>query len=99
MMLACDNKDCPVKWFHMSCVGLEVPLKGSWICPKCEFACYKALINNRLVTGMFKHCTFRCKSNATIYIHWKFVPSFCIYNIFIDINLIFRYDLTAMRRW
>ena len=41
----------------------------------------------------------RCKSNATIYIHWKFVPSFCIYNIFIDINLIFRYDLTAMRRW
>ena len=66
MMLACDNKDCPVKWFHMSCVGLEVPPKGSWICPKCEFACYKALINNRLVTGMFKHCTFRCKSNATI---------------------------------
>ena len=73
--------------------------KGSWICPKCEFACYKALINNRLVTGMFKHCTFRCKSNATINIQWKFVPSFCIYNIFIDINLIFRYDVKAMRRW
>ncbi|XP_068761299.1 uncharacterized protein [Montipora capricornis] len=35
MMLACDNRDCPVKWFHMSCVGLEVPPKGSWICPKC----------------------------------------------------------------
>ena len=38
-------------------------------------------------------------SNVTINIQWKFVPSFCIYNIFIDINLIFRYDLKAMRRW
>ena len=28
MMLACDNRDCPVKWFHMSCVGLEVPPKA-----------------------------------------------------------------------
>ena len=75
MMLAYDNKDCPVKWFHMSCVGLEVPLKGSWICPKCEFACYKALINNRLVTGMFKHCTCAMPlliSNGNLFLHFVF---------------------------
>jgi hypothetical protein len=36
-MIACDNDDCPIEWFHYECVGLKdtqkVPI--SWLCPKC----------------------------------------------------------------
>ena len=24
-MMACDNPECPIKWFHYKCVGLNVP--------------------------------------------------------------------------
>ncbi len=33
-MIACDNKECPVEWFHYSCVGLKTPPKGKWYCSK-----------------------------------------------------------------
>ena len=33
-MIACDNKDCPVEWFHYACVGLKTPPKGKWFCSK-----------------------------------------------------------------
>ncbi|KAG0748967.1 hypothetical protein G6F57_003268 [Rhizopus arrhizus] len=35
-MVACDGQNCPYEWFHMECVGLKEPPKGSWYCPDCS---------------------------------------------------------------
>lgn len=36
-MVACDNPDCPIEWYHFGCVGLapgsDPP--GTWFCPLC----------------------------------------------------------------
>ncbi|KAG4106345.1 hypothetical protein H8356DRAFT_1628677 [Neocallimastix lanati (nom. inval.)] len=34
-MIACDNEDCAIEWFHYSCVGLVGPPKGKWYCDDC----------------------------------------------------------------
>lgn len=34
-MIACDNKDCPIEWFHFACVELKSKPKGKWYCPEC----------------------------------------------------------------
>lgn len=34
-MIGCDNEECPIEWFHYSCVGLTEPPRGSWYCPTC----------------------------------------------------------------
>ena len=37
-MVGCDNGDCPIQWFHMSCWNLtadELP-SGDWFCPECS---------------------------------------------------------------
>lgn len=34
-MIACDNKDCPIEWFHFACVELKSKPKGNWYCPEC----------------------------------------------------------------
>lgn len=36
-MIACDNEDCPVEWFHYLCVGIAAP-PSSWLCPQCSAA-------------------------------------------------------------
>jgi hypothetical protein len=35
-MIACDNPDCPIEWFHIGCMGLNSIPKGKWFCPKCQ---------------------------------------------------------------
>ena len=35
-MVACDNPDCLIEWFHYECVGLDEPPKGKWYCKDCE---------------------------------------------------------------
>ncbi|XP_076015230.1 inhibitor of growth protein 1 [Genypterus blacodes] len=35
-MIGCDNNECPIEWFHFSCVGLHHKPKGKWFCPKCR---------------------------------------------------------------
>lgn len=35
-MIACDNEDCPIEWFHYPCVNLSKKPKNSWICPMCS---------------------------------------------------------------
>jgi hypothetical protein len=39
-MIACDNEDCLIEWFHFACVGLtKLPRKGTnWYCPDCTAA-------------------------------------------------------------
>lgn len=34
-MVACDNPECPVEWFHFACVGLTTNPRGKWFCPLC----------------------------------------------------------------
>uniref|UniRef100_A0A8C2LCA4 Inhibitor of growth protein n=1 Tax=Cricetulus griseus TaxID=10029 RepID=A0A8C2LCA4_CRIGR len=33
-MIGCDNHECPIEWFHFSCVGLNHTPRGKWYCPK-----------------------------------------------------------------
>lgn len=35
-MIGCDNDECPIEWFHFSCVSLHHKPKGKWYCPKCR---------------------------------------------------------------
>ena len=35
-MVACDNRECPVEWFHFGCVGLTSKPRGQWFCPRCS---------------------------------------------------------------
>lgn len=34
-MVACDNRDCAIEWFHFECVGLVNKPRGQWYCPQC----------------------------------------------------------------
>ena len=42
-MIACENDDCPIEWFHFSCVGFtpENRPKGQWFCDQCKQAAPK----------------------------------------------------------
>ncbi|KAL6091581.1 hypothetical protein STEG23_034547 [Scotinomys teguina] len=35
-MIGCDNDECPIEWFHFSCVGLNHKPKDKWHYPKCR---------------------------------------------------------------
>lgn len=37
-MVACDNEDCPIQWFHFKCVSItEAPPDGvQWLCRDCK---------------------------------------------------------------
>ena len=35
-MVACENQDCPLAWFHFGCVGLQSKPRGKWYCPRCK---------------------------------------------------------------
>lgn len=34
-MIACDNPECAIEWFHYPCVGLTKTPRGKWYCPQC----------------------------------------------------------------
>ena len=34
-MIACDNKECKIEWFHMICLKMKSTPKGKWYCPDC----------------------------------------------------------------
>lgn len=36
LMIACENKDYAVQWYHGACVRLTVAPQGKWYCPDCE---------------------------------------------------------------
>ncbi|KAG0143099.1 hypothetical protein CROQUDRAFT_661669 [Cronartium quercuum f. sp. fusiforme G11] len=35
-MVACDNAECPIEWFHYQCAGLTEDPTGSWFCAECK---------------------------------------------------------------
>nr|XP_043610602.1 PHD finger protein ING1 isoform X2 [Erigeron canadensis] len=35
-MVACDNPECKIEWFHYGCVGLKEQPKGKWYCTDCS---------------------------------------------------------------
>lgn len=34
-MIACENPECLIEWFHLPCVGLQKAPKGKWFCKEC----------------------------------------------------------------
>lgn len=37
-MIACDNSDCRIEWFHYECVGITTAPEGKWYCDECKAA-------------------------------------------------------------
>mmetsp|Transcript_7457 Transcript_7457/g.6688 ORF Transcript_7457/g.6688 Transcript_7457/m.6688 type:complete len:258 (+) Transcript_7457:7-780(+) len=35
-MVACENEDCRIEWFHFQCVGLKKAPVDKWYCPLCS---------------------------------------------------------------
>lgn len=35
-MIACDNKNCEIEWFHLSCVDLKKIPDDKWYCDECK---------------------------------------------------------------
>lgn len=37
-MVACDNAECEIEWYHFQCVGLAIEdvLPDKWFCPACR---------------------------------------------------------------
>ncbi|KAF2731931.1 hypothetical protein EJ04DRAFT_514227 [Polyplosphaeria fusca] len=35
-MVACDNDNCQLQWFHWECVGIKEEPVGDWLCPNCS---------------------------------------------------------------
>ena len=35
-MIACDNAECAVEWFHTRCLRINSVPKGKWYCPDCR---------------------------------------------------------------
>ena len=35
-MIACDNTDCKIEWFHTKCLKLQSIPRGKWYCPDCR---------------------------------------------------------------
>ncbi|KAI0983369.1 hypothetical protein GJ496_000235 [Pomphorhynchus laevis] len=35
-MVACDNPNCEIIWFHYDCVGIEKAPEGKWFCDDCK---------------------------------------------------------------
>lgn len=36
-MIACENPECSIEWYHFSCVGLTSDQSPEmWLCPQCK---------------------------------------------------------------
>ena len=36
-MIACENEDCKIGWFHFTCVGIRRAPRGQWFCRDCKY--------------------------------------------------------------
>lgn len=37
-MIACENADCAIEWFHFECVSVTAETTDPWFCPACREA-------------------------------------------------------------
>ena len=44
-MIACDNDNCAVEWFHFQCVNIKRAPRGKWFCPTCSGGSSKRKLN------------------------------------------------------
>lgn len=35
-MIQCNNIECPIEWFHMSCLKMKKAPRGNWYCGQCN---------------------------------------------------------------
>ena len=47
-MIACDNKDCSIVWFHTACLRITNIPKGKWYCPDCRKIVKRGVKKDRL---------------------------------------------------
>lgn len=36
VLMGCDNEQCKIQWFHMSCMDIQQPPEGDCFCPTCQ---------------------------------------------------------------
>lgn len=36
LLIGCDNEECKIVWFHMTCLKLDKAPSGQWFCPTCQ---------------------------------------------------------------
>ena len=46
-MIACENVECEIKWFHVNCLQLENIPNGKWYCPDCHKFNHSKKKNNK----------------------------------------------------
>nr|XP_019011557.1 uncharacterized protein I206_03657 [Kwoniella pini CBS 10737]OCF50338.1 hypothetical protein I206_03657 [Kwoniella pini CBS 10737] len=54
-MIGCENEDCPIEWFHLTCCELETAPTGKWYCNLCK-----------IETGLGKGGSVRLGNKAVI---------------------------------
>ena len=35
-MIACENENCDIEWYHFNCAGITSQPSGKWYCPECS---------------------------------------------------------------
>lgn len=35
-LIACDDENCKIEWFHLGCVGISESPEGNWYCRECK---------------------------------------------------------------
>ncbi|KAM7227325.1 hypothetical protein CapIbe_021738 [Capra ibex] len=60
-MIGCDNEQCPIEWFHFSCVSLTYKPKGKWYCPKCRGDNEKTMDKSTEKTKKERRSRYHCQ--------------------------------------
>ena len=73
-MIACVNLDCEIRWYHLSCVGLDlaerVPNEG-WLCPGCQgWHTSALLLQLHFLYKITLACLLAFKLNILKYTSW-----------------------------
>lgn len=87
-MVACDNMDCKIKWYHFECVGLYKTPEGLWYCPTC-------IIFENVTTwtrAIAKQCLLHVSKSTEFHKFWAKYSS--VGALKININDIYRQFLT-----
>lgn len=84
-MIACVNLDCEIRWYHLSCVGLDlaerVPNEG-WLCPGCQgWHTSALLLQLHFLYKITLACLLAFKLNILKYTSWAW--AFCNLTIFL----------------
>lgn len=59
-MIACDNDDCAIEWFHYKCIGISRKPKGKWFCSNnCRQSFSKKITIIIIILCMYNFVVFK----------------------------------------